>query len=170
MLLQSEVNQASLEIEQLEGLLRERRKELQGFAPLLSDRDTFDLFPSLRIKQVKKRDENIAGIDVPMFEEVIFDDHPYSLFDSPVWIDSAIGWMQRAISLKEQIRTVHERRAVLEVELREVSIHVNLFEKILIPRAQGHIKKIKTFLGDQQLAAVCQAKVAKRKIEERRER
>ncbi|HEY5259666.1 MAG TPA: V-type ATP synthase subunit D, partial [Rhabdochlamydiaceae bacterium] len=52
-------------------------------------------------------------------------------------------------------------------ELRDVSIRVNLFEKILIPRAQGNIRKIKIFLGDQQLAAVCQAKVAKQKILER---
>jgi V/A-type H+/Na+-transporting ATPase subunit D len=48
-----------------------------------------------------------------------------------------------------------------------VSIRLNLFEKVLIPRAQKNIKKIKIFLGDQELAAVCQAKVAKRKIEER---
>jgi V/A-type H+-transporting ATPase subunit D len=41
---------------------------------------------------------------------------------------------------------------------------VNLFEKILIPRAQQNIKKIKIFLGDQLLAAVCQAKVSKQKI------
>lgn len=42
-----------------------------------------------------------------------------------------------------------------------------MFEKILIPRALKNIKKIKVFLGDQQLAAVSQAKVAKKKIEER---
>jgi len=41
---------------------------------------------------------------------------------------------------------------------------VNLFEKVLIPRSQENIKKIRIFLGDQQLSAVAQAKVAKRKI------
>jgi V/A-type H+-transporting ATPase subunit D len=47
---------------------------------------------------------------------------------------------------------------------------VNLFEKILIPRSQENIKKIRVFLGDQQLAAVAQAKVAKRKIAIRKQR
>ena len=42
--------------------------------------------------------------------------------------------------------------------------HHNLFEKILIPRAKANIKKIKVFLGDQLLAAVSQAKVAKTKV------
>ena len=50
-----------------------------------------------------------------------------------------------------------------------MSIRVNLFEKILIPRALRNIKKIKVFLGDQQLAAVSQAKVAKAKIEDHKE-
>jgi V/A-type H+-transporting ATPase subunit D len=48
-----------------------------------------------------------------------------------------------------------------------VSIRVNLFEKVLIPRAQENIKKIRIFLGDQQLSAVAQAKVAKLKIKAR---
>jgi len=48
----------------------------------------------------------------------------------------------------------------------DVAIRVNLFEKILIPRASKNIKKIKVFLGDQQLTAVSQAKAAKAKIED----
>jgi V/A-type H+-transporting ATPase subunit D len=59
----------------------------------------------------------------------------------------------------------NEQRQALEKEWREVSIRVNLFEKILIPRAVENIRKIKVFLGDQQLAAVSRAKVAKTKIE-----
>jgi V/A-type H+-transporting ATPase subunit D len=39
----------------------------------------------------------------------------------------------------------------------------------LIPRSTENIKKIRVFLGDQQLAAVSQAKVAKAKIQKARE-
>jgi len=65
---------------------------------------------------------------------------------------------------KVQVLIAEEKKQALEKELREVSIRVNLFEKILIPRAIDNIKKIKVFLGDQQLGAVSQAKVAKGKI------
>ena len=67
--------------------------------------------------------------------------------------------------MHERIKVAYEQRNALEKELREVSIRVNLFEKILIPRAVDNIRRIKVFLGDQELAAVCRAKVAKNKIE-----
>jgi V/A-type H+-transporting ATPase subunit D len=69
--------------------------------------------------------------------------------------------------VQAEISIAEEKKIALEKELREVSIRVNLFEKILIPRCEENIKKIKIFLGDQLLAAVSQAKVAKTKIEER---
>ena len=60
------------------------------------------------------------------------------------------------------------KKKLLEKELNEVSIRVNLFEKIMIPRTEKNIKKIRIFLGDQQLSAVSQAKASKRKILQRK--
>ncbi len=81
-----------------------------------------------------------------------------------MWFESAILGIKELVTVRERIRIAEEKKRALEKELREVSIRVNLFEKILIPRAQENIKKIKIFLGDLQLAAVSQAKVAKKKI------
>ena len=88
----------------------------------------------------------------------------FSLFATPVWMEAAIGQIQELILFREKIQVADQRVIALEKELREVSIRVNLFEKIMIPRAIENIKKIKIFLGDQELAAVCQAKVSKKKI------
>ena len=71
------------------------------------------------------------------------------------------------ITARERVQVAKQKKQVLERELKEVSIRVNLFEKILIPRARGNIRKIKIFLNDQQLAAVSQAKIAKKKIYQR---
>jgi V/A-type H+/Na+-transporting ATPase subunit D len=167
MLLQIEVNQAQLEIQQLHGEFDEKEKKIAAYATLFSDRNAFDLYPAVKVVEVQKRYENIAGIDIPVLEKVVFQESSYMLFDAPVWLDSAIVELRELITVREKIRAGEEKKAALEKELREVSIRVNLFEKILIPRAQGNIRKIKIFLGDQQLAAVCQAKVAKQKILER---
>lgn len=167
MLLQSEVNRAEEEILQLDAEFRAAEKKAHGFSKLLSDREAADLFPALKITDVKKEFENIAGIDVPILKEVVFQDHPYFLFDTPVWLDSGISELKSLLVIRETVRLAREKKVALERELREISIRVNLFEKILIPRAEGHIKKIKVFLGDQQLAAIAQAKAAKRKILER---
>ena len=170
MLLQMEVNNAENEIEQLLREFKIQEKKIQAYCSLFSDKNAFDLFPSVKVAEVQKGSENIAGVDVPLFESVIFQDHPYFLFDSPVWLDSAIAGLKELITIKEKIRIAEEKKKALEKELREVSIRVNLFEKILIPRAEENIKKIKIFLGDQLLAAVCQAKVSKQKILEREEK
>ena len=127
------------------------------------------LVPAVKILEVRQHTENIAGLDIPVFDQVIFQESSYFLFDAPVWIDAAMQGLRKLIVLREKIRISEEKKAAIEKELREVSIRVNLFEKILIPRALANIRKIRIFLGDQQLAAVCQAKVAKQKILEREE-
>jgi V/A-type H+/Na+-transporting ATPase subunit D len=169
MLLQIEVNQAEQEIEQLRSEFRGAERKISSYSGLFSDRSAFDLFPSVKVVEVQKQFENIAGVDIPSLEKVVFQESNYPLFDSPVWLDAAIEGLKHLITIREKIRVGEEKKAALQKELREVSIRVNLFEKILIPRAQQNIRKIKIFLGDQQLAAVCQAKVAKQKILEREE-
>ncbi|MCB1081179.1 MAG: V-type ATP synthase subunit D, partial [Chlamydiia bacterium] len=85
-------------------------------------------------------------------------------FDTPLWVDSGMEKLRELVIAKAKVSVVEEKKKILEKELREVSIRVNLFEKILIPRTQGNIKKIRVFLGDQELSSVAQAKVAKAKI------
>lgn len=164
MLLQVEVTQSQHEIQALNTSFKNLEKKISTFSSLFSDKQAFDLFPSVKVLEVVKKAENIAGVDIPIFEKVVFQESDYFLFDSPVWIDSGISSLKDLIEIKEKRIVGEEKKRALEKELREVSIRVNLFEKILIPRAQKNIKKIKIFLGDQLLAAVCQAKVSKKKI------
>jgi V/A-type H+-transporting ATPase subunit D len=163
-MLQVEVNHAQAEIEQLQVQFSTAENRVQSYAALLSDKSASELFSAVKIREVRRSHENIAGVDIPHYEGVVFEEAVYSLFDTPVWLESAIGGVQKLLVVREKIKTVEEKKRALEKELREVSIRVNLFEKIMIPRTLENIKKIKIFLGDQQLAAVSQAKVAKRKI------
>ncbi len=164
MLLQLEVNQAEQAIEQLRQEYSSQKKTINTYVALLADRGAIDLFPAVKIIEVRSQIENIAGIDLPIYEQVIFQEAAHFLFDAPVWLDSAIEGLRKLLIVREKIHISEKRKAALEKELREVSIRVNLFEKVLIPKTQENIRKIKIFLGDQQLAAVCQAKVAKQKI------
>lgn len=164
MLLQMEINAAEQEMERLEKVFEYAEKRTTSFCSLFSDKNAFDLFPCVKVLDIETSSENIAGVEIPIFEKVIFQKGDYFLFDSPVWLESGILVLKELIEVKEHIKIVRKKKEALEKELREVSIRVNLFEKILIPRAQKNIKQIKVFLGDQQLAAVCQAKVSKQKI------
>ena len=168
-LLQAEVSIAQIEIEELKSKYKVQRELVTAYSVLFSDRGATDLFPAVKVLQVKKHMENVAGVDIPIFEKVIFQESDHFLFDTPVWLDSATAGLRELIVLRERCRIAEEKKEALEKELRDVSIRVNLFEKILIPRAEANIRKIRIFLGDQQMAAVCQAKVAKQKIQEREE-
>ncbi len=163
-LLQIEVNQATLEIEQIMEQFTQKETALQRIAALFSERSSDSFFSSIAILEVKISHENIAGVDIPVFEDVRFAEPNYSLFDAPIWYESAMELARLFLIAREKKKVVEMKKEALEKELREVSIRVNLFEKILIPRALENIKRIKIFLGDQQLAAVSQAKVAKKKI------
>jgi V/A-type H+-transporting ATPase subunit D len=168
-MLQFEVNQAHMEIVILHEEFAESRIRVENFAPLLLEKLSCDVIQYADVIRVKKRYENIAGVEIPIFEEVLFRSADYFLLDTPVWTDRATQLLQDFVVVREKISVAEEKRRALEKELREVSIRVNLFEKVLIPRSLENIKKIRIFLGDQQLAAVAQAKVAKRKISKRKE-
>lgn len=165
-LLQLEVNEARQEIGKLEQDYKRLHQEVESYSALLSDKSEIDPMGAAKITSIQKHYENIAGVEVPYFEGITFADFEYSLFDTPAWLDAVVKGVRGLAEAQVRIDIAREKKAALEKELREVSIRVNLFEKILIPRSLKNIKKIKVFLGDQELAAVSRAKVAKRKIEE----
>jgi V/A-type H+-transporting ATPase subunit D len=166
-MLQLEVSQTALEIVQLKEEFVRARGVVEEFSPLLLDKIDCNVVSYADVIHVKKHYENIAGIEIPLFDKVIFRELDYFLFDTPVWTDQATQLLREWVVCREKVAIGEEKKRALEKELREVSIRVNLFEKILIPRSKENIKKIRIFLGDQQLASVAQAKVAKAKIQER---
>jgi V/A-type H+-transporting ATPase subunit D len=153
-----------MELEQLGQKLLQQKNLVQQNTMLFSERDSGRFFSSIVIAQKQIDHENIAGVDIPVFQKIVFAEPSYSLFDTPVWYEAAMKRMQDLIVAQEKVLVAKKKKEALERELREVSIRVNLFEKIRIPQAIQNIKKIKIFLGDQQLAAVCQAKISKKKI------
>lgn len=166
-MLQFEVSQAFAELTILRENFQKNWKLVEAFSPFLVEKVSVNLSEYAEILCVEKHYENIAGVEIPVFEKVLFKEPEYFLFDTPVWTESAGEDLRDLVTAKEKVNVSEEKRHALEKELREVSIRVNLFEKILIPRAEENIKKIRIFLGDQQLSSVAQAKVAKRKILER---
>jgi V/A-type H+-transporting ATPase subunit D len=167
-LLQVQVTNTEMRIKELLRELEKQRSDVEEFSHLLTDKTNSDILKYVEIEHVEKSYENIAGVEIPEFESVSFRDESYFLFDTPIWMDVVLEKLRDLVSKRQNIFVEEEKKRALLKELKEVSIRVNLFEKILIPRALQNIKKIKIFLGDQELAAVSQAKVAKKKILERK--
>jgi V/A-type H+-transporting ATPase subunit D len=169
-LLQYEVNNTQIELNALSEEFLRARSSVDAFSPFLLEKVTFDIMQLIEVQHVRKSYENIAGIEIPAFEAVDFKEPHYFLFDTPVWTESAVNLVRTLVIAREKMNVVKEKMRALRAELSEVSIRVNLFEKILIPRSIENIRKIRIFLGDMQLTAIAQAKVAKAKIFSRKEK
>ncbi len=121
-----------------------------------------------KINHIKTETGNIAGVDIPIFLDVEFDEQPYDLWLMPLWVDKAIDVTRGTITLKAKLLICHRQLAVLKEELRITTQRVNLFEKIKIPEARENIRIIHIYLGDLQTAEVIRGKIAKAKIEKRK--
>ncbi len=163
-LLQAEVLAARAQCDMIRASCQQQWDKLSRSAPLITLDPTIRLVDAARIATVSRGSENIAGVEVPTVKDVTFLFFDYDLYDTPPWLDNLIDEIRafRTIDIKASI--AEERIAILTRELKQVYIRVNLFEKVLIPRCLKNIKAIKIFLGDLQLAAVSQAKIAKMKI------
>ena len=164
--LQSVVMQVNAQLEQVE---RERRAAVDGlddWVAVFAENDSFPVDKRLdtlvRPHHVVCGQENIAGVTVPVFRELSFEDICYDVADYPLWVDTA------AVRLREIARLDALRRQVelLEQELRSTAQRVNLFEKVKIPEAKENIRVIGIYLGDQQTSAVVRGKIAKKKLQE----
>ncbi len=69
-MLQAEVNEARVEVVQAEKFYSGVLTQVEGYAALLVDKASLDPNKAAKIQNVKKRYENIAGIDVPYFDEL----------------------------------------------------------------------------------------------------
>mgnify|MGYP001598684217 CR=1 FL=1 len=162
--LQAEILHQRSRIAEKEESGRARVREASAWAGLLTDR-SIDIKDFLKPYSVKASSRNIAGIDLPVFEETVFALADYDLFLTPLWIDAAIDALRKLIALREEIKILEMGKAILARELKVTTQRVNLFEKVKIPEAEEAIRRIKIFIGDQMTNAVGRSKIAKRKIE-----
>ena len=107
---------------------------------------------------------NIAGVDIPLFKDVVFPTISYSLFGTPAWVDQALADLRDVRRRQAELDVLREEERLLQRELARIIQRVNLFEKVKIPEAREVIRVIRIKLGDEMTAAVGRAKIAKSKL------
>ena len=158
---------------QLEQVARQRQAAVAGLDDWVAVFAENDSFPAdkrletlIRPRSVVCGQENIAGVTVPVFQELTFEDICYDVADYPLWVDTAAVRLREIAALDAMAKTLRRRVELLEQELRSTAQRVNLFEKVKIPEAKENIRVIGIYLGDQQTSAVVRGKIAKKKLQE----
>lgn len=114
--------------------------------------------------KVIRKESNIAGVTIPVFEDLTFKDISYRVEDYPLWVDRAVVLLQESARITALMNTLQIQADLLGKELRTTSQRVNLFEKVKIPETKENIRRIGIYIGDQQTAAVVRGKIAKKKL------
>ena len=168
--LQSVVMQVTAQLEQV---ARERQAAVAGLDDWVAVFAENDSFPAekrletlVRPRHVVCGEQNIAGVVVPVFQELSFEDIQYDVADYPLWVDTAVVRLREIARLDALEKTLRRQVELLEQELRATAQRVNLFEKVKIPEAKENIRVIGIYLGDQQTSAVVRGKIAKKKLQE----
>lgn len=163
--LQLETRKARRELRELEQEQEQFHKSLEQWIHLIDEHHGQELKEYVEVERLEVETRNIAGIDTPVFKELVFKDAGIDFFSTPVWYDDGLATIRKLAELRLRYQILEKRLAALEHELRITTQRVNLFEKVKIPEARENIRVIQIYLGDQQVAAVGRSKIAKRKTQ-----
>lgn len=161
--LQAAWRKSQTELAELESDVQRVKADLKTLYPLMggSTIDVAELEKWVRIVEFQLRTENVVGTSVPVLGELRLEVQEYSRLVTPFWIDSLVVALQQLVRLRVQVQIAQQRTDVLAAALRRVTQRVNLFDKVLIPKAEENIRRIVIFLSDQERAAVVRSKIAK---------
>lgn len=168
--LQSVIMKVNQELAEKEAERAQMIGDLDDWVAVFAENRLFDedlkLDNLVQPDRVVTKNENIAGVVIPTFQELTFKDIPYDVDVYPLWVDTALVKLREIARLDALAKTLRTQVELLEKELRSTSQRVNLFEKVKIPEAIENIRIIGVYLGDQQTAAVVRGKISKKKLME----
>ncbi|MBQ6376263.1 MAG: V-type ATP synthase subunit D [Lachnospiraceae bacterium] len=166
--LQSVIMRIRNELEEKETERIQMVGDLDEWIDVFAENEIFDeelkLDKLVEPDRVITKDDNIAGVKIPTFEELTFKDINYDVDEYPLWVDTAVIKLREIARLDALVATLRKQTELLEAELRTTSQRVNLFEKVKIPEAKENIRVIQVYIGDQQTAAVVRGKISKKKL------
>ncbi|WP_277252565.1 V-type ATP synthase subunit D [Neptunomonas phycophila] len=127
------------------------------------DQSTLALGEVVQITELVYGEDNIVGLVLPRLDKVVIEHVDMCRPATPIWSDLLIEVLEQSCRLWLDYQVLRERLQRLDAAVLKATQRLNLFEKVLIPRAQKNIRRIRIALADNERAAVVRAKIAKQK-------
>ena len=163
--LRMEVKRCKEEAAELEERLETRISSYEHMHALWNEFDA----SLVRVKDVHLGVRKIAGVRVPLLDEVEFDIRPFSLFCSPKWYADGIPNSKKFAQTAIEREFALAKLDLLEHARKKTTQKVNLFEKVQIPGYQDALRKIKRFMEDEENLSKSSQKILKSIQEKRKE-
>ena len=159
--LRLEVKKARREIDALNEQLEQG---IQGYQDMVALWDEFD--PTLvSVTDVKLSTKKIAGVVVPVLDNIDHEVKPFSLFSHPSWFAQGVELLKALATLGIEAEFLNLKLEYLEYARRKTTQKVNLFEKVQIPGYKDAILKIKRYLEDEESLSKASQKIMRTNLE-----
>ncbi|WP_171228458.1 V-type ATP synthase subunit D [Ruegeria sp. HKCCA4008] len=160
--LMAERVRAREEVDRLEQMVQALVQQVGEKLPMLAQQGVA-LDGLVKLKDYKVKEVNVVGVKLPDLDRIEVEVRPYSVLAKPHWVDAAALLLHNVIEARVRVKIAEERVRIFDKAVATITQRVNLFEKVLIPRAKANIKKIRIYLSDEQMQAVVRSKISKRK-------
>ncbi|MBP1675672.1 MAG: synthase subunit [Bacteroidetes bacterium] len=150
------------------GLEQEQERRIVAYDKMLALWGEFDT-GLLRVDDVKMGVKKIAGVRIPVLEEVLYTTKPYSLFNSPQWFADGLTQLKELAQVGIEREFCAEKLNLLEFARKKTTQKVNLFEKVQIPGYEDAIRKIKRFMEDEENLSKSSQKIVKSRQQQLKE-
>ena len=157
--LRLEVKRAKDDIVRLEQELENRIAAYDKMLALWGEFDT----SLLTVEEVKMDIKKIAGVRIPVLEEVIYQTKPFSVFSAPKWYADGLSELKNLAQVGIEREFCAQKLQLLEYARKKTTQKVNLFEKVQIPGYEDAIRKIKRFMEDEENLSKSSQKIVKAK-------
>ena len=155
--LRVEVKKAKADIVRLEEELENRILSYNKMLALWGEFDT----SLLSVDDVRMDIKKIAGVRIPVLEEVIYTTKTFSLFNSPKWYADGLSQLKELAQVGIEREFSAKKLELLEYARKKTTQKVNLFEKVQIPGYEDAIRKIKRFMEDEENLSKSSQKIVK---------
>ncbi len=159
--LRLEVKRAKDEIKQLDEEVDKRIKDYDQMITLWGEFDT----SLIHVDDVRMSIKKIAGVRIPVLDEVVYSTKEFDIFSSPKWFTDGFNQLKAIAEVGIRQEFVRRKVDLLEYARKKTTQKVNLFEKVQIPGYQDAIRKIKRFMEDEENLSKSSQKIVKSKRE-----
>ncbi len=163
--LRVEVKRAKDEAVIYEKNLSQKISEFEKFVRIWGEFDN----TLLSIKDLNLSVKKIAGVKVPILNDIIFETKEFSLFNNPQWFLKGISVLKELTTIAIGREILFKKSELLYIARKKTTQKVNLYEKVQIPGYEDAILKIKRFLEDEENLSKSSQKIVKNRQQEQEE-
>lgn len=146
----------------------ELENQIQGYESMYALWGEFDT-SLVSLKDIQMSVKKIAGVRVPILDNIQLEVRPFGLFSAPKWYFDGINLLQGLAKTAVEHEFAVAKLNLLDHARRKTTQKVNLFEKVQIPGYKEAVRKIKRFMEDEENLSKSSQKILKALQEKRKE-